>query len=112
MLGHVDGQDLSALYADVDALIVPSVYEPWGLVVHEGLGNGLPVIASDQVAAADDLVEPGVNGYIVPTGSAEALSGAMRELASWNGKRRERAIERSVPQRPCDGQPPFQPAAL
>jgi glycosyltransferase involved in cell wall biosynthesis len=96
ILGHVDGQDLPALYADVDALIVPSLYEPWGLVVHEGLGNGIPVIASDQVAAADDLVEPGVNGYVVPAGSSEALVGAMSELSAWNRERRERAVERSV----------------
>ena len=96
VLGHVDGKDLPALYADVDALIVPSLYEPWGLVVHEGLGNGLPVIASDQVAAADDLVDPGVNGYVVPTGSTERLAAAMLELASWTRGQRERAVERSV----------------
>lgn len=96
VLGHVHGDDLPALYADVDALIVPSLYEPWGLVVHEGLGNGLPVIASDQVAAADDLIDPGVNGYVVQAGSAEALAGAMRDLASWSKARRARAVERSV----------------
>jgi 1,2-diacylglycerol 3-alpha-glucosyltransferase len=96
MLGHVDGQELPALYADVDALIVPSLYEPWGLVVHEGLGNGLPVIASDQVAAADDLVESGVNGYVVSTGASEALADAMRDLATWTPERRQRALERSV----------------
>src|SRR4029078_3727088 len=71
LLGHVDGKDLPALYAQVDALVVPALTEPWGLVVHEGLGNGLPVIASNQVAAADDLVQRGVNGAIVPAGSAE-----------------------------------------
>ena len=96
VLGHVDANGLPPLYADVDALIVPSLYEPWGLVVHEGLGNGLPVIASDQVAAADDLIEPAVNGYVVPTGSAAALADAMRELASWTSEQRERAVERSV----------------
>jgi len=96
VLGHVDGKDLPALYADVDALIVPSLYEPWGLVVHEGLGNGLPVIASDQVAAADDLVDPGVNGYVVPAGSSEPLGGAMREIASWTVERRGKALERSA----------------
>jgi glycosyltransferase involved in cell wall biosynthesis len=96
VLGHVDGKELPSLYADVDGLIVPSLYEPWGLVVHEGLGNGLPVIASDGVAAADDLVEPGVNGYVVPTGCPGALAGAMRELASWTAEQRERAVERSV----------------
>jgi glycosyltransferase involved in cell wall biosynthesis len=96
MLGHVDGNELAALYADVDALVVPSLYEPWGLVVHEGLGNGLPVIASDQVAAADDLVEPGVNGYVAPAGSAVALTAAMGDLASWTTVQRQRAAERSA----------------
>jgi 1,2-diacylglycerol 3-alpha-glucosyltransferase len=95
LLGHVDGKDLPAVYAQVDALVVPSLYEPWGLVVHEGLGNGLPVIASNQVAAADDLVEGGVNGYVVPAGSADALASAMRDLASWSTAHRERAGDRS-----------------
>ena len=53
----------------VDALVLPSLYEPWGLVVHEGLAHGLPVIATDQVASADDLVESSVNGYVVPAGA-------------------------------------------
>jgi len=96
MLGHSGANELAAIYADVDGLIVPSLYEPWGLVVHEGLGNGLPVIASDQVGAADDLVESGVNGYIVPTGSAELLAAAMGDLASWTTAQREHAAERSL----------------
>ena len=96
VLGHVDGEDLPALYAEVDAVVVPSLYEPWGLVVHEGLGNRLPVIASDQVAAADELVEGGVNGYVVPAGSADALASAMRDLASWSVAQRERAGDRSL----------------
>jgi glycosyltransferase involved in cell wall biosynthesis len=96
VLGHVSAKELPALYAAVDALIVPSLYEPWGLVVHEGLGNGLPVIASDQVAAADDLIEPAVNGYVVRAGSVEALAGAMGELAAWTTAQRERALERSA----------------
>jgi glycosyltransferase involved in cell wall biosynthesis len=96
VLGHVDGKDLPALCADVDALVVPSLYEPWGLVVHEGLGNGLPVIASDQVAAADDLVEPGVNGYVFPAGSVAALASAMTDLAAWTPAQRRLAAERSA----------------
>ena len=96
LLGHVDGKELPALYAQVDALVVPSLYEPWGLVVHEGLGNGLPVIASDQVGAADDLVERSVNGAIVPAGSAEALAAAMDELAAWPPELRDRAVARST----------------
>ena len=101
LLGHVEGQALSDLYAHSDVLIVPSLYEPWGLVVHEGLAHGLPVITTDQVGAADDLVDPDVNGYVVPAGSAHAIADAMRAVAAWTPERRERAVNRSVETLAC-----------
>jgi glycosyltransferase involved in cell wall biosynthesis len=82
-LGYANEESLSELYRQADILLVPSHFEPWGLVVHEGLAYGLPVIATDQVAAADDLVDSGTNGYIVPAGSSEALASAMGSAAEW-----------------------------
>ena len=38
--------------------------EPWGLVVNEAMAAGLPVIVSDQVGAAHDLVENRDTGFI------------------------------------------------
>ena len=89
-------KNLPAVYADVDALVLPSLYEPWGLVVHEGLANGLPVIVTDQVGSADDLVESGVNGYVVPAGSVEAFGAAMRDLASWSQEQRQLSLRHSA----------------
>jgi glycosyltransferase involved in cell wall biosynthesis len=94
--GHVAGQDLLDLYAQVDVLVVPSLYEAWGLVVHEALASGLSVITTDQVGAADDLLDPGVNGYIVPARSAEGTADAMRRLAKWGPDQRDRALTRSA----------------
>jgi glycosyltransferase involved in cell wall biosynthesis len=96
LLGHVDGDDQGDLYAQVDVLVVPSLYEAWGLVVHEGLGHGLPVIATDQVGAADDLIDPGVNGYIVPAGSAEATAEAMHSVSAWTDEQRTHSARRSI----------------
>ena len=93
--GHLSGEALSQAYAEADALIVPSLYEAWGLVVHEGLAHGLPVITTDQVGAADDLIDPGVNGYVVPAGSAGALAEAMRALAGWTQEQHDRSAHRS-----------------
>lgn len=95
-IGHVDGQALTDLYSSADALVVPSLYEPWGLVVHEGLAHGLPVITTDQVGAAEDLVDPGVNGYVVPAGDAQATADAMEAVARWTADERDRAVERSA----------------
>jgi glycosyltransferase involved in cell wall biosynthesis len=83
VLGYADEESLPGLYREADVLLVPSLFEAWGLVVQEGLAHGLPVIATDQVAAADDLIEPGVNGYVVPAGSSEPLASAMRSVAEW-----------------------------
>jgi glycosyltransferase involved in cell wall biosynthesis len=96
LFGHVGGDDLGGLYTDVDALVVPSLYEAWGLVVHEGLAWGLPVIATDQVGAAEDLIDPGVNGFVVPAGSVEATTEAMRSVADWTEERRAGAVDRSL----------------
>jgi glycosyltransferase involved in cell wall biosynthesis len=95
VLGHVEGENLPDLYAQVDALVVPSLYEAWGLVVHEGLAHGLPVIVTDQVAAGDDLVDPGVNGYVVPAGSVDATLAAMQDLSGWTAAQRDGARRRS-----------------
>jgi glycosyltransferase involved in cell wall biosynthesis len=83
VLGYADEESLPDLYRQADILVVPSLFEAWGLVVHEGLAYGLPVIATDQVGAAEDLVDPGVNGYVVPAGEHEVLAGAMRSAAEW-----------------------------
>ena len=82
-LGYADEESLPDLYSQADVLVVPSLFEPWGLVVHEALAYGLPVIATDQVAAADDLLHSGVNGYVVPAGSQDGLAWAMRSVAEW-----------------------------
>jgi glycosyltransferase involved in cell wall biosynthesis len=87
ILGYADEESLPELYRRADVLVVPSLFEAWGLVVHEGLAYGLPVIATDQVAAADDLVESGVNGYVVAAGAEEALATAMRSVAEWGPSR-------------------------
>lgn len=96
LIGHVTGQTLARAYREADVLVVPSLYEPWGLVVHEGLAAGLPVIATDQVGAAEDLIERDVNGYVVAAGSAEELRAAMSVIGRWTPERHEEGSRRSA----------------
>ena len=80
--GFKDWHELPELYASADVLCVPSRYDGWGLVVPEGLAAGLPVIATDRMGAALEFIETGVNGWLVPAGSENAILQAMREAAS------------------------------
>jgi glycosyltransferase involved in cell wall biosynthesis len=50
---------------------------------------------TDQVGAGDDLIDPGVNGYVVPAWSAEALANAMRKVAAWDPEHWKAAAKRS-----------------
>lgn len=67
-------------YHDASVLVLPSSYEPWGLVVNEALAAGLPVIVSDQVGAAHDLVEGRNTGFIFPYQDVDKLAEYMKLL--------------------------------
>jgi glycosyltransferase involved in cell wall biosynthesis len=95
LFGHLEGEQLAAVYQQATALVLASHYEVWGLVVNEALAYELPVIATDQVGAGDDLIDAGINGLIVPAGSSKALAGAMGEVAAWTPEQRERSAKRS-----------------
>lgn len=86
--GRVTGTDLMDIYASMDVFVLPSLIEPWGLVVNEAMAFGLPVIASDAVGCVDDLVKPGITGTIVPAGNSAALADAMERFVS-DGKLRQ-----------------------
>jgi glycosyltransferase involved in cell wall biosynthesis len=79
-LGHVDNVALPALYGLARALVLPSLIEPWGLVVNEAIAAGLPVLISDRCGACDDLVTPSVNGWHFAPDDASSIAAAMSAL--------------------------------
>jgi len=79
-LGFKNQTELPRFYDLADVFVLPSEYEPWGLVVNEAMNAGKPVIVSDAVGAAPDLVGDGENGYVVPVGDVAALAKTLRVL--------------------------------
>lgn len=69
--------DLPMLYAEADVLCAPSRYDGWGLIVPEGMAAGMPVVATDRMGAALELIEPGKNGWLVTAGSESHLYEAL-----------------------------------
>ncbi len=74
------GQDLVDAYHTSNVLVIPSLYEPWGLVVNEALSAGLPVLASNRVGAVYDLIENRDTGFIFDPEKPEELKMLMQKM--------------------------------
>ena len=81
-LGFKNQTELPGLFDLCDVFVLPSEAEPWGLIVNEVMNAAKPVIVTDQVGAAPDLVADGDNGFVVPVGDLAALSNRLARLVS------------------------------
>ncbi|MBK8988413.1 MAG: glycosyltransferase family 4 protein [Chloroflexi bacterium] len=71
--GAVSNWTLAALYNQSHVLVLPSEYEGFGIVYIEAMGFGLPVIGS-TAGAADEIVQHGKNGFLLPPNNVLALA--------------------------------------
>lgn len=69
---------LPEMFRQHGAFVLPSRFEPWGVVVAEAAATGLPVICSTAVGAGDDLVRDYYSGVTVAPGDVAGLARAMR----------------------------------
>ncbi len=74
--GSIPRPELLERMAQADALIFPTLCDGFGMVATEAWSRGLPVITTDRAGAAD-LLQPGVNGLLIPAGAPDAISGAL-----------------------------------
>lgn len=77
-LGFLNQTEMPAFYDLCDVFVMPSVVEPWGLVVNEAMNAGRAVIVSDRAGCGPDLVRDGVNGFIFKAGDVADLSRVLR----------------------------------
>jgi glycosyltransferase involved in cell wall biosynthesis len=75
-----DPGQVASLMAASAIMVLPSQHETWGAVVNESMAAGVPVVASDRVGAAAELIDTGVNGVIYPVGDVAKLSEALGGL--------------------------------
>lgn len=79
LLGFLERDEMARMYALADVFVLPSLVEPFSIVMSEALSAGLYVIASKYDGAACDLVREGVNGQIVDP----ANTGELRRALQW-----------------------------
>jgi glycosyltransferase involved in cell wall biosynthesis len=81
-LGFVNQSELPAIYTSADAMVLPSEFEPFAVVVNEAMCCGCPVIASDAVGSARDLIVPVRGDFIYPSGDVAKLTELLKKTLS------------------------------
>jgi glycosyltransferase involved in cell wall biosynthesis len=82
MVGFKTGSDLAGLYRGATAVVAPTLwYENMPHSVLEAMAYGKPIIASN-IGSMPELVEDGVNGFLVPPGDVSALAAKIGDLLS------------------------------
>jgi glycosyltransferase involved in cell wall biosynthesis len=96
LLGFVSPKDLPAVMAEAGCLLLPSRFEPWGVVVQEAAASGQAVICTSSCGAASRLVLDGYNGRVVAPDRPAELARAMQWIADADPERRMQISRRSV----------------
>ena len=77
--GWARGDELVRLYQGAQFVVMPSIYEPFGIVALEAMACARPVIAS-ACDGLEEIIEDGVNGVLVPPGDHLRLAARMLDL--------------------------------
>ena len=80
--GFQQKDTLPAYFGLASCLVLPSISEPWGLVVNEAMAAGLPVLVSNRCGCVPELVQPGVNGYVCDPLDTEEMARLLGVVSS------------------------------
>lgn len=92
-LGFLGHAELARYYKACDVFVLPSWVETQGLVAMEAMWFGKPIIVADSVVSATELVEHGVNGYVVAADQDQELADGLFAFFSQPSLRAEMGSE-------------------
>jgi len=92
--GYLPEEDFLPYFNVADILVVPSTYEPFGIVALEGMATKTPIIVSD-VGGLSEIVDHQWTGMKVPPDNSQALADSILELLT-NKKLRTRIVTNAV----------------
>lgn len=84
--GFVQPRDLGPILSEAGVFILPSRFEPWGVVVQEYAAAGFPLLLSQEVGASEIFLREGKNGFGFQSKNPESLKKAMKKIIDLDAK--------------------------
>ena len=84
--GFLQFSEISSLIGETSVLILPSHFEPWGVVVHEFASAGFPMILSDKISSSSVFLQDEINGFVFESKSINSLKSSMKKIIEINNE--------------------------
>ncbi len=84
--GFVQPKDLEPILEQAGVFVLPSRFEPWGVVVQEYSAAGFPLLVSESVGASEAFLEPGKNGFSFAPNDVNSLKSQLKKITELNTK--------------------------
>jgi len=94
-MGFKQPAEMAAYIEAASVFVLPSHFEPWGVVVHEMAQAGLPLILSDKIGGAEQFLVAGQNGYSFESGNIGELSQMLLKMMQHSDEELARMGEHS-----------------
>lgn len=92
-IDFLEYKELKEYYLAADIFVFPTREDVWGLVVNEAMANALPVITTTSCVAGVEMIDEGVNGYLIPKDDVEQIIEKTNELLDNKKLQRKMAIK-------------------
>lgn len=84
--GFVQPGNLEPILEKTGVFVLPSRFEPWGVVVQEYAASGFPLLISSEVGAQEAFLQDGKNGFLFPPGDVIALKNQLKKITNLTAK--------------------------
>lgn len=79
-VGFIQPQNLNSVVLNADVFVLPSIFEPYGVVLHEMATTGLPIIASKNAGATEYFLENNKNGFAFSPQNKNELKACLKKM--------------------------------
>lgn len=79
-LGFVQPSQMGEIIKQTGVFVLPSNFEPWGVVVHEYAAAGYPLLLTENVGAASAFLSDGENGFLLKSGNNNNFIPVLRKI--------------------------------